>query len=58
MMPLDPGRRDDDDTYANIAVYVTGTGTVMARVLRDGEEPTATEWRQVTHFATCTKPRK
>jgi hypothetical protein len=32
-MLLDPGQRPDTDGYANIAVYRTATGTLMARVL-------------------------
>lgn len=53
-MPLDPGERPRDDTYANIAVSAGPAGTVLARVLRRGEEPLPDEVRYVTHFATCT----
>lgn len=52
-MPLDVFLPDQDDVAANIAISRDGHGSLLARVLREGELPTATEMRARTHMATC-----
>lgn len=53
-MPLDSLWPDENDPSANVAVSRDGHGTLLARVLRLGEEPMATERRARVHMATCT----
>ena len=54
-MPIDPGRADRDETYANLAVRRDHLGSLFVRVLKKDEEPMVTEHRGVPHFATCKK---
>lgn len=53
LMPLDPERLDRGDPDANVAVTRDHTGRLLARVLKDGEDPYRHEWRAIPHFATC-----
>ena len=52
-IPLDPAQAPDTDRGANIAVSRDHHGSLLARVLRVEEYPTATEVRGRVHMATC-----
>lgn len=52
-MPLDDARLERDDERANVAAYRDGSGALVVRVLKKGEEPDRHEWRMMPHFATC-----
>jgi len=54
-IPLDPQRHERDDERANVAVSRNHLGSLLARVLKDGEQPERHEWRAMPHFATCPK---
>lgn len=53
LMPIEPIRRPDGDTTANVAAYRTGSGGAFARVLKDGDTLDGQEWRTVAHAAVC-----
>jgi hypothetical protein len=52
-MPLDPPRYEGTDERANVAVSRDHHGSLLARVLKNGEQPESYEWRAMPHFATC-----
>lgn len=53
-MPVDVFTVEDQgDATANVAVSRDGHGSLLARVLPEGEVPTATEMRARVHMATC-----
>lgn len=62
-MPLDAPAAEipllEDGTDArNVAAYKDGSGRMIARVLRKGEEPLGFERRYLSHFATCKAPQE
>ena len=51
--PVPVDRSSAGDPSGNLAVRRTGAGTLLARVLKQGEQPEPGEVRGISHFATC-----
>lgn len=52
-MPIERVRLDAGDQAANVAARRNPNGGTFARVLKDGQEPTAGEWLTVHHAVVC-----